>query len=66
MSRKTCDMTDLEVFASDCQELAAKIAAAIASGRKKPVTGTWKQIEKRLDEAANTLFEIWHDIEGDQ
>lgn len=30
MSRKTYDMTDLEVFASDCQELAAKIEASIA------------------------------------
>ena len=47
MCRKTYDMTDLEVFASDCQELVAKIEAAIASGRKKPVTGTWKQIETR-------------------
>jgi hypothetical protein len=35
-------MTDLEVFASDCQELLAKI------------------------EAANVLWKIWHDIEGDQ
>jgi hypothetical protein len=66
MSRNTYDMTDLEVFASDCQELLAKIEAAIASGRKKPVTGTWAQIEKRLDEAANVLWKIWHDIEGDQ
>jgi hypothetical protein len=65
MSRKTYDMTDLEVFASDCKELAEKIEASLV-GRKKPVKGTWAQIEKRLDEAANVLWKIWHDIEGDQ
>jgi hypothetical protein len=58
------------VFASDRQKLTAKMEDAIASrvfdGVKKPTTGTWEQIEERLDEAADTLWSILHDIAGDQ
>ena len=65
---KSYDMTEMQLHASNCQEMAESIAAdidtAIFDGTK-PKTGTWKQIEKRLDEAADTLWQIRQDISGD-
>jgi len=58
------DKTDPRVFASDVRRLAENIEKKL--DRRSPTKGTWAQMEKRIDEAADVLWKILRDLDRDQ
>jgi hypothetical protein len=57
--------TEVRIHAGDLRVLASRIETALGMKRyRKPKTGTWEQLDKKLNAVCNAACEVLEDIKG--